>query len=208
VTPFGGFATVTGTATGTGTAAGTGNAVNTGAGGITLTTAGATPTRTGSITTSTPNSNSSSSGPLNFSTGAYIGLGIAAIFVLAVIMSAWRWCTRRGASNFYRRNQRAGPSVMPAYMPGRVMYAPTPAPPYMHDVYDPIPERHNAVSPMTPSPRPPPSPRPLSPGPPLPMSPSPAYSERDEHELSDQRGMSDPIEVHGIGSTRGMVELE
>jgi hypothetical protein len=123
-------------------------------------------------------------------------------------MSVFRWCKKRGPSHVaYTRNRSASPSVMPAYIPGPVMYAPTPAAPYMHDVYDPILERGTAVSPMSPGPRRTPSPRPLSPNPLLPMSPSPAYTERDEHELTEGRGLYDPIEVHGVGGMRGRAEL-
>lgn len=201
MTPFGGYATITGTA------AGTGNAVTTGAGGVTQTAAGANPTRTGSSATSTPSSSSSSSGS-TLPTPVYIALVIAVIVVLVVMCSCWKCCTKRSSDWIYNRSHRAGPSMMPAYIaPGTVRYTPTPAAPYMNDVYDPVLERHIAVSPNSPSPRPTPSPRPLSQDLPLPMSPSPAYTECDEHQLSEGRGMYDPIGVHGIGSMRGRAGL-
>jgi hypothetical protein len=82
--------------------------------------------------------------------------------------------------------------MMPAYVPTNIqIYEPAPTRPYGEDVYDPVLERRTAVSPMSPSP----------------MTPSPAYSAVDQHEMSEGRGIYDPIEVHGVGASRGRVEL-
>jgi hypothetical protein len=52
------------------------------------------------------------------------------------------------------------------------------------------------------------TPRSMTPSPAYPMSPSPAYSAVNQHELAEGRGIYDPVEVHGVGTTRGRVEME
>lgn len=93
---------------------------------------------------------------------------------------------------------------MPAYIPTNVqIYEPAPTRPYGEDVYDPILERHTAVSPMSPRPR---TPSPRTPSPAYPMTPSPAYSAVNQNEM-EGGGINDPVEVHGVGTTRGRVEM-
>jgi hypothetical protein len=76
--------------------------------------------------------------------------------------------------------------MMPAYIPTNIpIYEPAPTRPYGHGVYDPVRERHTAVSPLSP----------------IPMTPSPAYSAIDQHEMPEGRGAYDPIVVHGMGTT-------
>jgi hypothetical protein len=185
VTPFGGFAT----------AAVTGSPANTGAGGVTAT-AGSNPSPTSTTTSPTATSTSSSSVIPGLTNAEFAVIIVAGLVVFGIAISIWRCCKAKARNVIDNRDRshRAGPSMMPAYIPTNVqIYEPAPTRPYGHDAYDPVLERHTAISPM--------SPRLRSPSPAYPMTPSPAYSAVDQQE------MPDPIEVHGVGSTAGRVEM-
>lgn len=186
------------------TSAGAGNATNTGAGANP--TGGQNPTATSSSTSPTKSATSGSDlGP--FTTPELVGLVIGGIVALTIGLIIWRWLKAKVKKSLDDRDRShsAGPSMMPAYIPTNVpIYEPAPMRSYQHAAYDPVLERRSAVSPM--SPPPPMSPQPPR-SPPPPVTPSPAYSAVEQHEMSEGRGIYDPIEVHGVGSTRGRVEM-
>ena len=195
MTPFGGYATTPAVT------------ANTGAGVVTAT-AGSNTTPTSTTTSPKATSTSTSSTFGNLTTAEFVGIIVGGLIVLTIAMSIWRYCkakVRKSINNIDRSN-RAGPSMLPAYIPTNIpIYEPAPTRTYREDIYDPVLERHAAVSPMSPRPM---TPRPITPSLAYPVSPSPAYSAVDQHELAEGRGIYDPIEVHGVGTTRGRAEME
>jgi hypothetical protein len=128
------------------------------------------------------------------SNGDLVGIAIGGIIVFTIALSIWRWCkakVRKSLSGWDRSNP-AGPSVIPAHIPTNIpIYEPAPTRAYGYNAYDPVLERHTAGGTMSPPP----------------MTPSPAYSAVEQHEMSEGRSLYDPIEVHGVGTTRGRVEM-
>lgn len=168
----------------------TGSPVTTGAGVL----IGSNTIPTGTTSSPKPTSTSNNSVFGNLSNGAVIGIVVGGIIVLSMTIFIWKRCKARIRNSLdkWDRSNAAGPSVLPAYIPTNIpIYEPAPTRAHGYSVYDPVLERHTAVGTITPPP----------------LTPSPAYSAVEQHNMSEERGLIDPVEVHGVGSTRGRVEM-